>query len=239
MIAACGSGDNSGNTTAGPQVPSLQGERVGDVYEPAVDIKLAPTKLHGELAALLPKGALVKDSVIYGGWDAASATLSDETPESAAMPTVAASYRSMSHTITTDTENKASAIKQEYPQTARFILIKAPEVAAAQPVADAIRDNLLAKGFHELSPLELVIGIANSQPVLRYSRVDSRTDIDDVYVAYIKVVNDVVLFALESEAAAKVPGPDGAQISRVEDSGLGTRLGGQLTVLAADRLLRP
>ncbi|MCG3182593.1 MAG: hypothetical protein ICCCNLDF_00657 [Planctomycetes bacterium] len=238
-LVGCGGGDGNGNASSGPQLPSLQGERVEDNYEPAVDIKLAPTKLHGELASLLPKTALVKDSVKYGGWDAATAGLSGETPETALIPTVSATYRSMGYTVTSDTESEAGAVKQEYPQTARFFLIKAPEAAAAQPIADGIRDNLLAKGFSEISELELALGYEKTEPVKRYSRVDPGTDVDDVYVAYVKVVNDVVLFALESEAAPKAPGPGGTQISRVESSGLGTRLGGQLTVLASDRLLSP
>ncbi len=238
-LVGCGGGDGNGNAGSGPQLPSLKGERVEDTYEPAVDVKLAPTRLHGELAALLPKDALVKDSVKYGGWDAATAGLSGESPEDALIPTVSATYRSMGYTVTSDTDNNSSAMKQEYPQSARFFLVKAPEAAAAQPIADGIRDNLLAKGFSEISELELALGYQKTQPVKRYSRVDPGAEVDDVYVAYVKVVNDIVLFALESEAAPKAPGPGGTQISRVESSGLGTRLGGQLTVLASHRLLNP
>ena len=244
VVAVCAAGCGGGNepTNDGPQVASLEGDRRDDggfEFEPAVDLKLAPTKLHGDLARLLPKPALEKNSVKYGGWDAANAALSAEGAEDAAMPAVAATYRSMGYDIETGKEGKDAVATQEYPQSCALFLIKAPEAAAAQPIADKIAENLLGKGFAQIDELEWADGFKKTQQILRYSRVDSHDKVDDVYVAYVKVIGDVVVFALENEAAAKLNGPGESQISRVSESGYGSRLGGQLTFLVANRLLSP
>ena len=240
-LAACGGGENIGNS--GPKVASLEGDRRDDggfEYEPAVDVKLAPTKLHGDLARLLPKPALEKNSVKYGGWDSATASLSGEAPEEAMMPTVSATYRSMGYDIQTGGEGKDAAYaKQEYPQSCRLFMIKTPEGAAAQPVVDLILKNLEGKGFRAIDSLEWADGLKKTQTIIRYSRVDSQEEVDDVFVAYLKIVGDVVIFALESEAAAKLKGPGETHISRVSEAGYGSRLGGQLTFLVANRLLSP
>ena len=91
----------------------------------------------------------------------------------------------------------------------------------------------------QIDELEWADGFKKTQQILRYSRVDSHDKVDDVYVAYVKVIGDVVVFALENEAAAKLNGPGESQISRVSESGYGSRLGGQLTFLVANRLLSP
>jgi hypothetical protein len=204
-----------------------------------VDVKLAPTKLHGDLARLLPKEALVKESVTYGGWDAANSSLSGEAAEDAVMPTVFATYRSMGYDIETGKEGKEAVAKQEYPQSCSLFLVKAPEAAAAQPIVEAIAANLKRQGFNEIDALEWADGLKKTQTILRFSRVDPGEKVDDVYVAYVKIIGDVVVFALENEAANKVQGPGETQISRVSESGYGSRLGGQLTFLVANRLLSP
>jgi hypothetical protein len=242
FIAACGGGDVAPNN-AGTQIPTLSGDRNSetDAWVPVVDVSKAPTKTHGELAALIPdaKKALLKDSVKYGGWVPATSEYVTENAENAALPVVVADYRSTGYTITTDPNTEDGSVKQEYIQTCRLFLIKAPEAAAAQPIADKIAENLTGKGFKSIAELEWADGVKKTQTILRYSRIDGQETVDDVYVAYVKIVGDIVIFALESEAAPKPTGPGDMQLSRVTESGLGSRVGGQLTFLVAEHLINP
>ena len=237
-LTACGSGNEAGNTA--PKAASLEGDRNTDAYkfEDAVDIKQAPTEAHGALAKLVPnpKQSLVKNSVVYGGWDAAECKFSTEAPENASLPVVAADYKSTGADIVTDTESKKGSATLTYPQQTKLIIIKAPEAAAAQPIADALIAQLEAKGFTELDDLEWTGGRNDNTPVSRMSRVTPQEETDDVFVAYIKVVGDVVFYALESEVAPKTPGPGGTQTARLNEAGRGTRMGALLLILALTRL---
>ena len=242
LLAACGGGDVAPNN-AGTQIPTLSGDRNTDTdgWVPVVDVSKAPTKTHGELAALIPdaKKALLKDSIKYGDWVPATSEYVTENAENATLPVVVADYRSTGYTITTDPNTEEGSVKQEYIQTCRLFLIKAPEAAASQPIADKIAENLTAKGFKAIEELEWADGVKNTQRILRYSRIDPHDEVDDVFVAYVKIVGDIVIFALESEAAPKTTGPGDMQLSRVTDAGLGSRVGGQLTFLVANHLIDP
>jgi hypothetical protein len=242
VLTACGGGDTPANNSAA-QIPSMRGDRTSadDAWVPVVDVSKAPTKAHGELAALIPNvdKALQKDSVKYGNWHAATSEFDPGDAANATLPAVGADYRSTGYTITADPNTEEGSVKQEYIQTCRLFLIKAPEGVAAQPIVDKIAENLTAKGFKGISELEWADGVDKTQKILRYSRIDPNNDVDDVYVAYIKIVGDVVIYALEAEAAPKTTGPGDLQLSRVTDAGLGSRVGGQITFLVAEHLINP
>lgn len=237
--AGCGPADNIAENAA-PKAASLDGDRNTNAYEfeDAVDVKTAPTETHGALAKLLPNPdkALVKNSVVYGGWDAMACKFSTEAPENASLPVVAADYRSAGAKIITDVESKTGSAEIEYPQQAKLIIIKAPEAMAAQPIADNLIAALKAKSFSELDSLEFTGGREDNEPLIRLGRVTPGETTDDVYVAYIKVVGDVVIYALESEVAPQTPGPGGAQMDRLNEGGRGTRVGAHLIILALNRL---
>ncbi|MCB9893051.1 MAG: hypothetical protein H6839_01220 [Planctomycetes bacterium] len=238
-VAACGGGNEPANT--GPKAASLDGDRNDSAFqfEDAVDVKQAPTTTHGALAKLLPKSALDKNSVKYGGWDAVACSFSTEAPENAALPVVAADYKSAGAKIVTDTESKCGSAEIEYPQQVKLIFIRAPEAMAAQPIADALIAALDAKGFNELDDLYFTGGREDNEPIKRFGRVTPAEETDDVYVAYVKVVGDLVIYALESEVAPKLPGPGGAQMARLNEGGRGTRVGAQLIALALTRRQAP
>jgi hypothetical protein len=242
VLGGCGGGDAPANNGAA-QIPSMKGDRTSteDAWVPAVDVSKAPTKEHGKLAGLVPNvdRALLKDSVKYGNWRADTSEFDPSDAINATLPTVGADYRSTGYTITADPNTEEGSVKQEYIQTCRLFLIKAPEGGAAQPIVDKIAANLTAKGFKGITELEWADGVDKTQTIQRYSRIDANNDVDDVYVAYIKIVGDIVIYALEAEAAPKTTGPGDLQLSRVTDAGLGSRVGGQLTFLVAEHLINP
>jgi hypothetical protein len=242
LFAACGGGEPAAN--AGPQVPSLVGDRnTSEIWVPEVDVSSAPTKIHGALASLLPnprkagkQGPLVKDSLKYGNWDTASGAFIEADAVNATLPTVKADYVSTGYTITADPESSTRTAEQEYLQACTLFLIEAPDELATQPIADAFIENLKAKGFSERDELGFADGGKTHNPIYRYARVDSGETEDQVIVAYVKVTGKRVLLAIESETADKMKVPGASQLSRVDNAGLGTRVGGQLLALILTRL---
>ena len=234
--AGCGSGDNVA-VNAGPQVASLEGDRNdGPIFEDAVDVKSAPSEAHGLLAKLLPKSALRKGSVEYGNWNAETAGYSTKDPGNAALPMIAADYRSTGFTIVTDTESETGSADQEYVQACKLIVIRAPEAIAAQPIADKIVAALKAKEFSPLDDMQFALGVEKTENITRMGLIVGQGETDDVYIAYVKVVGDLVIYALESEAAPAQPGPGDTQLSSLNEGGRGTRVGAQLISLVLMRL---
>jgi hypothetical protein len=263
LLAACG----GGNEPAAPQAASLEGDRASVTkiaYAPAVDLDKAPTEAHRKLARLLPKEALRKDTVSYGGWDAAKAGMSLEDAENAMLPGVAAEYLSTGYRILGDGEDKVA--KQDYPQNCSLYLIQAPEKLATEEIMRKISAKLNENGFSARDPLELAMGLttrrqgdpnadvkvteandaggtspvirpgeARTVAITRYVRIDHTGERDKVYIAYIYAVDDLVLYALEVENPPPVVGPDGSQLQRVTDN-RGSRVGGQLITQVLYRL---
>jgi hypothetical protein len=241
VLASCGGGEAA---NSGPQIPTLSGDRnTSDEWAPEVDVSKAPTKVHGELAGLLPNpkkqgkaGPLQKDSLKYGNWNPTTGEFSAEDAENATLPAVIADYISTGYTITTDPDSATGSAEQEYIQSCRLFLIEAPDEMATQPIADAFIDNLKAKGFSERDELGFADGGKEPNTILRYARVDTGETSDEVFVAYIKITGKRVLFAIENETADKLKVPGATQLSRVDNAGIGTRVGGQLLVLILHRL---
>lgn len=242
LLCACGGGDETTNT--GPQIPTLSGDRnTSEAWVPEVDVSKAPTKVHGELAGLLPNpkkkgkaGPLQKDTLKYGNWHPTTGEFTEADAENATLPAVIADYISTGYTITTDPDSTTGSADQEYVQTCRLYLIEAPDEMATQPIADAFIDNLKAKGFSERDELGFADGGKEPNTILRYARVDSGEASDEVFVAYIKITGRRVMFAIERETADKLKVPGASQLSRIDSAGIGTRVGGQLIVLILHRL---
>lgn len=230
--SACGGGGEADNGPVNPEAASLEGERRTDPLEdwtPAVDVSKAPTKTHGELAGYLPKDALKKDSVTYGGWYADAASFDDTDAENAMLPTVMADYHSAGFNIEKDSETGAK-VEVTYPQRCKLFIIRAPEAAAAPVIADKIMNELKAKNFNEISSIIDTGGRNDNREIRRFSAVVENEDYDDVYVAYVLAVGDTVIYALETETAEKIE-LEGGHITRVEEGGRGTRVGGMLISL--------
>jgi type IV pilus biogenesis protein CpaD/CtpE len=246
------------NTPAEVKVPTLDGARspmpVVDVT-PAVDLTGAPTDAHRALGKLLPPTALIAESLKFAGWDAGAAVLMMDDPASASLPVVYADYLSTGYEVMGDGEKRT--VKQKYPQNCNLYVIKAPEPAASEPIARAIREKLRGKGFTEREPLELVMGVrapgtSQDAEAVRVSKVadddklslkmDRFTHIvpdaggDKVYVAYVCVIDDIVVYALELENPPALTSPDGTRITGITDDQRGSRLGAQLIVLLHHRM---
>jgi hypothetical protein len=252
VFPACGSG-NVGQETI--KVPTLDGARTATPVvnvTPTIDLSKAPTDAHRKLGKLLHPAALKKDSVSFASWDAGEAALSFEDAAEASLPVVSAEYLSGDY----DVEGDSRVVKQVYPQSCTLFVIQAPEPAASEPIARAIREKLRGKGFTEREPLELVMGVrAPGTPqdaeAVRVSKVadddklslkmDRFTHIvpdaggDKVYVAYVCVIDDIVVYALELENPPALTSPDGKRITGITDDQRGSRLGAQLIVLLHHR----
>jgi hypothetical protein len=263
LLAACG----GGNEPAAPTAASLEGESapVAKIeYAPAVDLDKAPTEAHRELARLLPKEALRKDTVAYGGWNSEGAAMDPTNAAETRMPSVAAEYLSTGYRILGDGEDKVA--KQDYPQNCTLILIRAPDKIAPEEITRKIRAKLTDNGFSARDPLEFAMGLttrrqgdptadvqvtepndaggtssvirpgeARTVSITRYVRIDHSGDRDKVYIAYVYAVDDLVLYALEVENPPPVVGPEGSQLQRVTDN-RGSRVGGQLITQVLHRL---
>ncbi len=263
LLVACG----GGNEPVAPKAASLEGDRTAPMkvqYAPAVDLDKAPTEAHRELARLLPKEALRKDTVAYGGWNSKGAAMDPTKAAETNMPSVAAEYLSTGYRILGDGEDKVA--KQDYPQNCSLFLIRAPDKYATEKFTRDIRKRLNSNGFSERDPLEFALGLttrrqgdptadvkvteandaggtssvirpgeARTVSITRYVRIDHSGDRDKVYIAYIYAVDDLVLYALEVENPPPVVGPEGAQLQRVTDN-RGSRVGAQLITQVLYRL---
>lgn len=234
LLSGCGGADN--NAPAAPEAASLEGDRrSGPVedWKPAVDVSNAPTKVHGALASLVPnpKKALVANSLKYGNWIADTASYELESPESATLPVVMADYFSSGFEIEKDPETGAR-VEISYPQRCKLFIVRAPDAAAAPVIADKIVVTLESKNFGEISSLEDAAGRASVRSIRRFSAIVPQDGHDDVYVAYLLVVGDTVIYAVESETAEKIELDDGSQLSRVDEGGgRGSRVGAMLISL--------
>ncbi|MBX3460324.1 MAG: hypothetical protein KF696_10255 [Planctomycetes bacterium] len=232
LLAACGGGDNTAN---GPKETSLEGERSERRpvdHTPAVDLGKAPTDAHRVLARLLTAKALIRESVVYGGWNAAAADLSDEEPANALMPCISAKYLSTGYTIESGGDDNKTAT-QEYPQSATLIIVQAPDAQATDVIARGIYERLLGVRFERRDPVELAFGKGegNQLRMERYLRIDEGSDKDTVLVGYIAVIGDLVVYALEVETPPRIVGPGQTQIQRVTNDQRGTRVGAQLIAM--------
>ena len=232
FASACGNGDGANNAPAGPQGATLDGDKRNDPladWTPAVDVSKAPTEVHGALAKLLPKDALVKDSVQYGDWIAEVASFDPADPESANLPAVQADYHSTGFNIEKDSDTGAR-VEVTYPQKCKLIIMRAPEPAAAPVIADKIVVELLGKNFNEISTIVDTGGRENNREIRRFSAVVPDGERDKVYVAYVLSVGDTVIYALEMETAEKIE-VEGGHVMRVEEGGRGSRVGAMLISL--------
>lgn len=231
LVAGCsGGGDNA---PTGPKETSLEGERAKRQppadHTPAVDLGKAPTETHRALAKLLTAAGLIRDSVLYGGWDAGAADLGDEAPENALLPCLSAKYLSTSYKIESGGDDSKTAT-QDYPQSATLIIIQAPEAAATEPIARGIYQRLLGLKFAQSDPVELAFGKGegNQLRMERFLRIDAGAEKDTVLVGYVATIGDLVVYALEVEEPPRIVGPGDTQIKRVTNDQRGTRVGAQL-----------
>lgn len=241
-VAACGGG-GGGNNATGPVIADLGGERNPQEYEPrlpAFDTSGAPTDAHRVLAGLVPVEALVKDSVVYGGWDSLRCEVLADNAKSAPLPALSAHYEAASFKL--HREGPASndlRAEIEYPQTCFLTLIRAPEPMAAEALAAGLRDHLLGpdKGFKQQDPLAIGTTKEGTQPeIRRMLRIDTHGDRDKVYVVYVMVIGSLVVYALEVEYPPALKGPGGEQIKRVLDGQRGSRVGARLVALIHHQL---
>lgn len=239
LLAGCGGGNAPANNASGPKAADLKGERSERTFnssEPAIDVSNAPTDAHKNLASLLPtKAALDQNSVTYAGWDATQAAISDEDPAEAPIPAVYAEYHSAGYDTLRDKDGELEALSIEYPQDCKLFLIRAPEPRAAEVVEENIRAKMIENGFARIDPIEFVSGQGDSVVIARYSRVDDAGDYDGVYVGYLKVFGDLVVYALETETPPKLDTGE-SRISKVSEGGGGSRVGGRLISLLYYRL---
>lgn len=237
VVLACGCG--GGNT--GVEIPSLEGTRAPQTpleIKPSIDLTDAPTDAHRKLGRLLVAEAMVKDSVMYARWDAATA-VPLEYEAGAPMPCVRADYLSSGYRVIVDDPKVADATKRlelEYPQRCTLILIQAPEAQAADAIAERLRQHCTGKGFESREPLSIGAGTGVRPQIERLVRIDSTAEIDTVYVAYIQVIGDIVAYAVEAENPPRPTTKDGTQIARVLDDQRGTRVGAQLITLVYFKL---
>jgi hypothetical protein len=232
-VAACGGGNNA---PAVPEAASLEGDRREgpvETWKPAVDVSDAPTKEHGALARLVPNPgkALVPGSVRYGNWLAETAGYELDNPGEAALPMVMADYHSTGFELEKDPE-RGTRVEVSYPQRCKLFLIRAPESAAAPVIADKIFARLQERNFREISSLEDAGSTTDIRTIRRFSAIVENDKHDDVYIAYVLVAGDTVIYAVESETAEKIE-IEGGQVSRVEEGGRGTRVGAMLISLIA------
>lgn len=239
-LSACGGG--GGNNATGPVIADLGGERIRDDLPalPAFDVSGAPTDAHRALAALLPLESLLRDSVVYGDWNAERAELSTADPARASLPVVSAEYQSAGFRVhSDDPRSNAMLATREYPQTCFLTLIRAPESLAAEAIARQLAQQVASpeKGFVAQDPLAIGISKAGERPTIdRFLRIDQQGDVEKVYVAYIKAIGPVVVYALEVEYPPVLKGPDGKPIKRVLDGQRGSRVGGALITLVHHKL---
>ena len=230
ILAACGAANEA------PVPAALSGDRTegaGLRMDPATDLGVAPTAAHGRLAALLPREALRRDTVSYSDWDQASAKPAGEDPAKATLPTVKAEYASMGYKVITDDKEPGTKKRAqlEYPQECVLVLVKAPDREATEAIAARLRVNFIDNGFAEQEPVKINDGTKDGIMIERCMRIDSGPEADKVYVAYMQVIGEIVVYAIESEQPPPIKTADGTQARRVMSGQLGTRLGGQLITL--------
>ncbi|MBE7490866.1 MAG: hypothetical protein HS108_03740 [Planctomycetes bacterium] len=242
VLVACGAGGGN-NAPAAPAPADLGGERLpgggtGPAELPPLDLAGAPSAAHRELANLLPREALVRDSLGFGGWDAARAEVSAEPGAVTTLPAVVARYESAGYRIHKPEGADNARAELDYPQTCYFTLIRAPESAAAGAVADSLRSMLTgaAKGFAAREPVALSGSRSDKALIERFLRIDPGAERDKVYVAYVMVIGSLVLYALEIEYPPALTGPGSEQIKRVVDDQRGSRVGARLVSLVHHQL---
>lgn len=238
LSAACG-GDTE-NTPDGPAPASLEGERV-DRDNPAPResalTREAPTDAHTALAALIPTSGMVRDSVAYVGWDGDNARPLED--HDSPIKAISVEYRSRGWTMYDEGAGKDGRVEFDYPQQCRLVVIRAPETGrAAEVIEENIIENLQSRGFTRINSLGYTVGMGADKQVRvpRYARIDSQEELDIVYIAYVKVVNDIVIFALESEQPRSIEGEGDEKLAVVTEAGLGTRIGAQYLSLVYDRI---
>lgn len=233
VVSSCGGGNN-----AGIELPSVQSNQPFGAIgpsTPAVDLSGAPTDAHRVIGKLLPGEALQKTSIQFGQWDAERAILAPND-KATGLPTISAEYQSTGYKLVSDGP-KPSA-KQEYPQRCQLTVVAAPEALAAESIASKLRDVLLAKGFKEQTPYAIAVNTREKAEIVRFIRIDPFETRDDIYVAYVKVIGNNVVYAFEAESPPRQLGPDNKPIPRTLDDQRGTRMGAQLITLVYDRVNR-
>lgn len=242
LLAACGGGGGN-NAPTGPVIADLGGERAPRDIDPlpAFDATGAPTDTHRALAGLLPLESLLRDSVVYGDWNAESAeVITTGDPARASLPVVSAEYQSARFRVHDDNpkSNELVAVR-EYPQSCFLTLIRAPEPMAADAIARKLRAQVAspAKGFVAQDPLAIGIRKDGERPMIdRFMRIDHQGETDKVYVAYTMVIGTMVVYALEVEYPPVLKGPDGKPVKRVIDGQRGSRVGAALITLIHHQL---
>jgi hypothetical protein len=230
VLGACSGGNAPSN---GPVVPDLSGDRksADELLPPAVNLDDAPTPEHKGLARLLPADGLVRDSVRYQGWNADLADASEYEGAGAALPSVFAIYRSAGYKVVTDPETKEEGFTQEYPQEVRLFLVRGPEAVATELLLMKAESKLQANGFTPQDPIHIALGRNNEPEIKRWIAIERGENADRVYVAYLKTVGDLLIYALEVEDAPKLTGPGDSQLPRVLDDQRGSRVGAQVIAL--------
>jgi hypothetical protein len=241
LLAGCGGGGNNG-----PEIAGLSGDRQGSEFGSLAapeDLGPFPTEAHGALAALLPRGKeLVKGSVKCSDWDQGTAQPFGDDPAKAALPTVQAMFQSEGYSLVVDDKKSPrgkgrAEVKQA--QSATLILVRAPQVQAAEVVAERLRGHFEEKGLARQEPMLFGDGkTIGGLKIERYMRIDSGAEADSVYVAYMYIVGSVVVYAVETETPPPIKAADGTQAKRVLDGPMGARLGAQLVVQVLTRAAR-
>lgn len=234
LLSACSGGNAPAN---GPVVPDLAGDRKSaDELLPSIDLSKALTPEHRELARLLPGEALHKEtsldqsSVKYLGWDADTAQGVEFEGAAKGLPCVYAEYLSSGFSIVRDAEKDPKGEIHAYPQKARLYLIRTPEEAASALIGNKLAAILDEAGYQRQDPLHLALGFQNEQKIERWVGVVPQADHDLVYVAYLKWVGDLLIYAVEEEKSPKITGPGNTQLPRVTDQ-RGTRVGAAVIAL--------
>jgi len=238
---ACSPGPDDEAET-GPRTTTLDGDRLpensGQSTEPPIDFSKAPTDAHRRLGQLLPTTALLRDSILYAGWDGNGADFADEAPEDAMLPVVTGRYGSSSFQHEVDESGTREVVTRDQPQFVDLFLIRCPDNMAAQVVARAIQQRVLRQGFDEREPAQLAGGGDRPPMISRFVATEEGEESDKVYVAYIKTVGDLVIYALQSQTTVPLVDRDGNRIRLTYDSeaGTGANVGAQVITLLLSRL---
>jgi hypothetical protein len=195
---------------------------------------------HGQLAALLPREAMVKKSVVFSDWDQVAAQPAGNGSK-AVLPTVQAMYDSVGYRVVVDDPKAPKGKKRaeiDHPQQATLILVRTPEAAAAATVADRLRKHFTDKGFSTEASMRVGDGSKLGGRIERFLRIDTGAEADSVYVAYLQVIGNLVVYAVETEKPPPIKAADGTQAKRVLSGPSGARLGAQLVLLVLTRAVQ-
>jgi hypothetical protein len=237
LPVGCGSDKDDG-----PPTTTLDGERLPDsdprVTTPTarperriIDVSDAPTEAHKALARLLPVEALVRDSVLYSAWDGQAADFSDADPARAPLPVVKAEYLAEEYRVVDGPEAQPRKEEGE-AQLVHLILIRCPDDQAAEVVARNVRTKLDGQGFDEGEPLLLASGDQEEpRNIRRFVYVDEGEEADLVYVGYVNVLGDMVVYALERTRVKPLRGREGNRLELPGGHLSGRRVGAQLATL--------